>query len=71
MLAYKYSTDLLKSITCGDELRESCLEKKCGVCILNKKIICKEFENDMNEKVTFPQWSKKSVQLVVKNKMKT
>ena len=45
MLAYKYPTDLLKSITCDAELRESCLERKCGVCCLNKKIVCKEFEN--------------------------
>ena len=47
----QYPTDLLK-ITCDGELRESCLERKCGVCNLNKKIVCKEFEN---EQVTFPQ----------------
>ena len=65
MLAYKYLTDLLKSITCDGELRESCLERKCGVCILNKKMVCKEFEN---EQEAFPLWSKKRVEIVVKVK---
>ena len=52
MLAYKNPTVLLKSITCDSKLREPCLERKCGVCSLNKKIVCKEFEN---EQVAFPQ----------------
>ena len=68
MLAYKYPIDFLKSITCDAELRELCLERKCGVCCFNKKIVCKEFEN---EQATFPQWSKKRVEVLVKGKMKT
>ena len=37
MLAYKYPTELLKNITCNGKLRELTMERKYGVCSLNKK----------------------------------
>lgn len=66
MLSFKYPTDILKSLTCGEELKEACLERLCENC-KEKDVEVKEF---VDGEITYHQWCKKRVEVVIKGENK-